>query len=552
MRFVFYGRVSTEDHQDEHASRGWQQRRARQLVEPVGGLIVDEFFDLGQSRSVPWPRRPEASRLLQMLSNPHRGWEAVVIGEPHRAFYGDQFQNTFPTIHHHGVELWVPEVGGRFDPESEAHDLLMLLFGGMSKGERNRIKIRVRTAMADMAEREGRFLGGRPPYGYWLVEAGPHPNPEKAALGIRQRRLAVDPVTGPVVAQIFDMYLSGSGYRAIAQALTDRGVPSPAQHDPGRNPHRSRHAWAGSAVRAILSNPRYLGRQVWGRQPRRETLIDPNRPSDGYRIEQRWVAESDWLRSVSITHEPLVDETVWQQVQALIAKKGAAPARQSHGTRPTGGRYLLTGMVRCGICRRKMGGHRIDRRLGYECRIRSDYAKPPGGDGHPRRLFVSERALASTVDTWLAELFAPERRQAVVESIVGVGASPAPAERAEQDLREAERKIARLLDAVEAGVTEAGEVAPRLKRLRQQRDAARAELALAHQHYPVALSADDILSMLDELGGLMPTLEAMNRESREAIYRAANLRITYHPQAREVDLTVTLGGGASVRVGGGT
>jgi site-specific DNA recombinase len=41
-----------------------------------------------------------------------------------------------------------PEVGGALDPNNEAHDLVMSVFGGMSKGERNRIKVRVRTAMS--------------------------------------------------------------------------------------------------------------------------------------------------------------------------------------------------------------------------------------------------------------------------------------------------------------------------------------------------------------------------------------------------------------------
>jgi site-specific DNA recombinase len=35
----------------------------------------------------------------------------------------------------------------------------------MSNGERNRVKIRVRTAMAAQAQIEGRFLGGRCPTG---------------------------------------------------------------------------------------------------------------------------------------------------------------------------------------------------------------------------------------------------------------------------------------------------------------------------------------------------------------------------------------------------
>jgi DNA invertase Pin-like site-specific DNA recombinase len=81
---------------------------------------------------------------------------------------------------HHGVELWVAQVGGKVDPGSDAHDLLMQVKGGMSKGERNRIKVRVRSAVAAQAQHEGRSLGDRPPYGHQLVDAGPHPNPSKA------------------------------------------------------------------------------------------------------------------------------------------------------------------------------------------------------------------------------------------------------------------------------------------------------------------------------------------------------------------------------------
>src|SRR6266498_130663 len=78
MRFAFKGRCSTEDQQDPAASRAWQLTRAKALVEPHGGVIVAEYFDIGQSRSVPWRRRPEAAALLAELKNPSRGFEAVV------------------------------------------------------------------------------------------------------------------------------------------------------------------------------------------------------------------------------------------------------------------------------------------------------------------------------------------------------------------------------------------------------------------------------------------------------------------------------------------
>jgi hypothetical protein len=107
---------------------------ASNLINPRGDEIVEAFFDVGQSRSLPWQRRPEASRLLATLADPRRGFEAVVIGEPHRAFYGNQFGLTLPTFAHYGVQLWVPEVGGAIDPDNEAHDPVMSVFGGMSRG----------------------------------------------------------------------------------------------------------------------------------------------------------------------------------------------------------------------------------------------------------------------------------------------------------------------------------------------------------------------------------------------------------------------------------
>ena len=123
---------------------------------------------------MPWQRRPQACRLLEELKKPSRAFDAVVIGEPQREFYGNQFGNTFPLFVHFDVPLWVPEVGGPIDPNNEAHDLIMSVFGGMSKGERNRIKVWVRSAMAAQAQVEGRFLGGRPPH-------GPHERRDRSA-----------------------------------------------------------------------------------------------------------------------------------------------------------------------------------------------------------------------------------------------------------------------------------------------------------------------------------------------------------------------------------
>ncbi|WP_280702885.1 recombinase family protein [Kitasatospora sp. GP82] len=175
LRFAFYGRVSTEDHQDPATSRAWQLLRAESLVSGHG-RIVAEFFDVGHSRSLPWARRPEAAQLPAAMADPDRGFDAIVIGSSERAFHGNQFTVMAPLFEHYGVAVWIPELGGAADPAIARHEELMVLLGILAKREITRTRIRVRSAMTVQTRDQGRYLGGRPPYGYRLVDAGPHPN----------------------------------------------------------------------------------------------------------------------------------------------------------------------------------------------------------------------------------------------------------------------------------------------------------------------------------------------------------------------------------------
>ena len=71
----------------------------------------------------------------------------------------------------------------RVDFSSEHDERAMTVLGLSSKREVVRTSIRVRTAMAVQTRDQGRCLAGRPPYGYRLADAGPHPNKAHAAWG---------------------------------------------------------------------------------------------------------------------------------------------------------------------------------------------------------------------------------------------------------------------------------------------------------------------------------------------------------------------------------
>ena len=549
--FAFYERVSTEDMQDPVASRLWQFDRAHAIL-PTGAEVVVEYFDVDHSRSLPWARRPQAARLLAALADPGRGFSAVVIGEPARAFHGNQYGLTFPLFVHYGVGLWVPEVGGRIDPDSDAHDLMMQLYGGMSKGERKRIRTRVRSSMASQTQHQGRFLGGRPPYGYRLEAVAAHPNPRKAAEGASLHQLVPDPDPAPVVRCIFDEYAAGRGFATIARGLNQLGVPSPAAHDPVRNPHRDRTQWRDSAVRAILANPRYSGYQVWGRAPRNEVLLDPTDVAAGVTTVQRWAPEERWYRSKEPSHEALVPTHVFEAVQERFRVR--RPSDQVRGPGADHGTYPLRGLARCGVCGRRLQGEMRRGRRYYRCPTTGSARSERGG--HPVSIYLREDVVVVPLDAWLAEALSAEAAETSAQELALDRHSAELAARekaAKRTFADADRKIARLEQALEDGLPMATFV--RLARKHEiARDAAKAELARIKNHQPEGLTPEEFKTALDHARRLASALAGATDAQRRQLYEALGLEIKYDPGKRVVHASIAplAPVGVNRGVGGGT
>jgi DNA invertase Pin-like site-specific DNA recombinase len=389
VRFAFYGRVSTAEYQDASSSCGWQRDSAHEVI-AGRGRIVTEYFDVGYSRTVPWTERPEAARLLAATVDPGRGFDAIIVGEAERAFTGTQLLRLAPVLLTQGVQVWLPEVDGPVDLSDPSHRALIMQLGERSRREVSRARYRTTAAMRAQARDQGRYLGGRPPYGYRLVDAGPHPNAAHAAWGRRLQRLDPDPATAPHVQWIFAERLAGRSLAGIARELNERGVPCPSAADPGRNRHRHGRRWSLQAVRAIVANPRYTGRQVWNRQH-----IEHRRGDDGGRIRvQQWNPTDQWIVSDRLAHPPLVSEAQYVAVQAIRSTRPS-----SDGEFRT---YRLAGLLHCGICGRRLDSHWVNDRPGYRCRHGYTSASP--STDRPRRhrvIYVREdellQDLASTL-----------------------------------------------------------------------------------------------------------------------------------------------------------
>lgn len=139
------------------------------------------------------------------------------------------------------------------------------------------------------SSREGKHIAKKPPYGYARGE---------------DLKLYPDPDTAPVIRQIFEWSAEGLGQMQIARKLTELGVLSPA----GNN------VWQSSSIHALLKNPAYRGKIVWGKHQYRKRTngtkgYDRNRQS-----EEKWIVHED-------AHEALVDEETYARYLQAVDKK---------------------------------------------------------------------------------------------------------------------------------------------------------------------------------------------------------------------------------------
>ncbi|WP_221403257.1 recombinase family protein, partial [Actinoplanes lutulentus] len=237
----------------------------------------------------------------------------------------------------------------------------------------------------------GRYLGGRPPYGYRLADAGPHPNPDHARWGRQRQCLEPDPVTAPHVQWIFTQRLAGRSMTSIARALNDRAVPSPSAHDRARNAHRPGSTWHVTTVAAILANPRYTGRQVWNRQPRH---YRDHTEAGATALQRRRASRNDWVISDRPAHPALVSEPRFVAAQSISAVPRPAAGNRRH--------YQLVGVVRCECCDRRLESHWAHDRPSYRCRHGRAGATAPTAD-RPATLYLREDLLLSQIARALLE-----------------------------------------------------------------------------------------------------------------------------------------------------
>ena len=199
-----YCRVSTIDQVQNGDSLAVQQRQIDGYCLMRGVHLARVFVEEGVSGSTPIDERPQGAELMALVEK----GDVVVAAKLDRMFRSalDALQ-TIEALKEKGVGLHLIDLGG--DVLSNGMSKLFLtIAAAFAEAERDRIRERISQVKADQRAR-GRYLGGRPPFGWRKTQDG-----------------QVEPVEAEqsAIEMIRAMNKKGAALRVIRDAVRARGL----------------------------------------------------------------------------------------------------------------------------------------------------------------------------------------------------------------------------------------------------------------------------------------------------------------------------------------
>jgi site-specific DNA recombinase len=351
LRTVIYARYST-DMQNQNSIRD-QIAKCAEKAAREGWDIVDEFSDAAMSGSR--NDRPGYRTILDQLRSQRFD---IVLTESLDRISRDQedVAHFFKHARHYDVAIHTLD-HGRISAMhiGFAGTMNALFLESLTERTHRGLEGRIK---------DGRSAGGRS-YGYRVVHFGLDAKGEPIRGG-----LEIDETEARVIRRIFEEYASGRSPLHIAAALNEDGVPAPRHRDKNAGSgHWKQNTVNGNKRRGtgILNNELYDGRRVWnrlkyGKDPKTRTRVSRVRPT------------SEWL-----VHEVealrIVTPELWQAVKRR--QDAQTPQRQAHWrgdrNRLSGSqtlrrrKYLLSGLLECGLCGGKMTIAGTGARKRYYC-----------------------------------------------------------------------------------------------------------------------------------------------------------------------------------------
>lgn len=192
-------------------------------------------------------------------------------------------------------------------------------------------------ASLKVKRKEGKYVLPQVPYGYLRSP-------------LDKYKLIVDEDVRHVIEDIFTMYLNNKSLNEIAHILKHRGVLPPSQYKRKRkglavNPDV---VWYGAVVKTILSQDILTGNMVQGKTVSYSHKVKTRTPLP----KEQWII-------VKNTHEAIIDEDTFSQVQTLLSKQTRPKTRvkDPNIAKPS----VLAGFVECADCLTQMQRTKINK-----------------------------------------------------------------------------------------------------------------------------------------------------------------------------------------------
>ncbi|MBK1637182.1 recombinase family protein [Rhodovulum adriaticum] len=328
-RAAIYARYSTD--KQNPMSIEDQVYQCRTLARRKGWEVVEEYTDRELSSAL--RDRPGFQRLVGDLG---AGKFDTVLAESMDRISRDNVDiaDLWKRTAHHGIEIHTLDQGKM--------DFIKTAFSGiMGTMFLEALAEKTRRGQAGLV-RKGKNPGGLP-YGY-RVPVG--------ADGLRQTgELAVVPEEAAVIRRIFTDYAAGHSPLKIAARLNEDGIPAPRGRGAGSG-HWKQNTLNGNRQRGtgILNNELYVGKRVWNR-------LSYRRDPDTRRRVSRLNDPEEW-QVFDVPHLRILDDDLWNAVKerqkAYHLKSEDAPATDRNRLSASQGlrrrKYLLSGLLRCGLC----------------------------------------------------------------------------------------------------------------------------------------------------------------------------------------------------------
>lgn len=384
MNAVIYARYSSHNQREE--SIEGQLRKCREFADKNGFTVIEEYCD----RAITG-KTDERYEFQRMMKDSEKGHFQVLIMYTMDRFARNRYDSAVykAKLRKNGVKLYYTEQSISDEPEGI---ILESVLEGMAEYYSENLSRGVKRGLKENALKC--MATGKAPLGY---------------ITNNEKKFEIDPVTAPIIKEIFDLYSNGKSIRQVVNILNEKGYRT-----------NSGKPFRIGSLDTILVNKKYIGIYEFN-----DIVIEGGVPQ-------------------------IIDKEVFEKVQTMLKKN----KRQS-GKMKNPEAYLLTGKLYCGECGEQMTGESGTSRTGKIYNYYKCFGRRKTKECHKeneRKEWIEQLVVEETIK----KILQPDVIRQIAKSVTEIAEKEfndkSRIESLQNELKGVQKSITNLLRLVEQGI----------------------------------------------------------------------------------------------------